>query len=134
VSQTIKPARRFLPLLVAVVIGVLLTVGIFVILWDLEGKNARASFDSVARERLDALETNVDLTVNNLVSVDAFFDASHRVDRARFARFAAPLLTQNKAIQALEWIPRVPKNLRSNYERDACGGGFRSFHFTERLP
>ena len=133
-SQTIKPARRFLPLLVAVVIGVLLTVGIFVILWDLEGKNARASFDSVARERLDALETNVDLTVNNLVSVDAFFDASHRVDRARFARFAAPLLTQNKAIQALEWIPRVPKNLRSNYERDARGGGFRSFQFTERLP
>jgi PAS domain S-box-containing protein len=134
VSPAIKSARYSLPSLVVVGVGVLLTVGIFVTLRDLEGKNARATFDSVARERLDALETNVDLTVNNLISVDAFFDASHRFDRAGFARFAAALLAQNKAIQALEWIPRVPKHLRSNYERAARHEGFPSFQFTERLP
>ena len=133
-SYTIKPERRSLPSLVVVVVGVLLTVGVFVTLRDLEGKNARASFDSVARERLDALETNVALTVNNLISVDAFIDASHRIDRAGFARFAAALLKQNKAIQALEWIPRVPKALRSNYERAARHEGFSSFQFTDRRP
>jgi PAS domain S-box-containing protein len=132
VSPALTPARRFHPLLVLVVIGVLPTLGIFVILRDLEWKNVRAHFDSVARERLDALETNVDLTVNNLVSVDAFFDASHLVERAEFTRFTAHLLAQNKAIQALEWIPQVPKNLRSNYERAARQEGFSSFQFTER--
>ncbi|HXZ40831.1 MAG TPA: CHASE domain-containing protein [Terriglobales bacterium] len=133
-SLFVKLARRLLPSLVVVVAGVLLTAGIFVTLRNLEGENARAAFDSVARERLDALETNVALTVDNLISVDAFFDASQRFDRAAFARFAAALLAQNKAIQALEWIPRVPKNLRSDYERSARQDGFPSFQFTERLP
>jgi PAS domain S-box-containing protein len=133
-SLATKRARRFFPLLVVVIAGVILPLGVFVTLWNLEGENARASFDSVARERLDALETNVTLTLNNLVSVDAFFDASQRVDRAGFARFSAALLPQNKAIQALEWIPRVPKNLRSDYESAARLDGFPSFQFTERQP
>lgn len=129
-----KRARRFLPPLVVVGIGFLLTSGIFITLRNLEGENARASFDGVARERLDALETNVALTLNNLVSVDAFFDASQRFDRAGFARFATTLLAENRAIQALEWIPRVPKNLRVKYESVARAEGFPSFQFTERLP
>jgi two-component system, NtrC family, sensor kinase len=129
-----KPGRPFLPSTVVVVVGVLLTLGIFVTLRNLEEENARASFDGVARERLDALETNVALTLNNLISVNAFFGASQRFDRAGFARFAAALLAQNRAIQALEWIPRVPKHLRSNYERAARRDGFPSFQFTERLP
>lgn len=133
-SPATKSTRRFLPPAVVIVAGVLLSVGIFLILRNLEVENARASFDSVARERLDTLETNIALTVNNLISVNAFFDASQRFDRAGFARFAAALLAQNKAIQALEWIPKVPKHLRSNYERAARHDGFPSFQFTERLP
>jgi PAS domain S-box-containing protein len=117
-----------------VVVGIFLIAGVFLILRNLEVENARASFDSVARERLDTLETDVALTLNNLISVDAYFTASHRFDRAGFGRFATALLAQNKAIQALEWIPRVPKHLRSNYERAARQDGFPSFQFTERLP
>ena len=127
-----KPARHPLTSLVVIALGIPLTVGIFVILRDLEGENARASFESVARERLDALETNVALTIDNLVSVNAFFKASPAFDRAGFARFVTPLLAQNKAIQALEWIPRVPNNLRSSYESAARRDGFPSFQFTER--
>jgi CHASE1-domain containing sensor protein len=119
---------------VVVVAGVLLSVGVFLVLRSLDVENARASFDSGARERLDALETNIVLTVNNLISVGAFFDASQRFDRAGFALFSALLLAQNKAIKALEWIPKVPKHLRSNYERAARRDGFPSFQFTERLP
>jgi CHASE1-domain containing sensor protein len=101
-SPATKSARRFLPSVMVVVAGVLLSAGVFLILRNLEVENARASFDNVARERLDTLETNIALTVNNLISVNAFFDASQRFDRAGFARFAAALLVQNKAIQALE--------------------------------
>jgi PAS domain S-box-containing protein len=131
-NPVLKPARRPLPPLVAVVLGVPLTIGIFVTLRDLETQNARATFESVARERLDALETNVALTLDNLVSVKAFFRASPGFDRAGFARFVTPLLAQNQAIQALEWIPRVPENLRPGYENAARKDGFRAFQFTER--
>ena len=130
----IKLAFRSVPSVVVFVLGVLLTLGLFITLRNLEGENAQASFDSVARERLDALQTNVALTFDNLTSVHAFFDASQRFDRVEFARFAAPLLVQNKAIQALEWIPRVPKQLRSQYETAARQDGFPAFQFSERLP
>ena len=127
-----KPARHSFPALVAVALGIPLTLGLFVTLRDMETKNARASFEGVARERLDALETNVALTLDDLVSVRAFFKASPGFDRAGFTRFVTPLLAQDEAIQALEWIPRVPENLRPSYERAAQRDGFRAFQFTER--
>ena len=116
-----------------VAVGIVLSTTIFTTLRSLESKNAEVSFNGVAQERLDAVETNVTLTVNNLVSLGALYDASPDVEREEFGRFAAPLLARNRAIQALEWIPRVAKQSRQKYEEDARHDGFPSFQFTERL-
>lgn len=124
---------RSLPSLLVTVFGFLLILGVFFTLRNLEEENARAAFDSVARERLDALETNVALTIDNLISVDAYFDASQRFNRAAFRRFSSALLEQNRAIQALEWIPKVPNQQRPAYEEEAQNDGFPSFQFTERV-
>lgn len=133
-GPAIKSGRHPLPSLVVIVSSILLVFGVFLTLRHLEEEHIHASFDNVARERLDGLETNVALTLNNLTSLDAFFDASQRFDRAGFARFATALLAQNRAIQALEWIPRVPDNQRADYEQAARADGFLSFQFTEVLP
>jgi PAS domain S-box-containing protein len=124
--------RRILPSLAIFVAGTLLSAGVFVALRDLEIKNATASFNGVAQERLDALDTNVRLTVNNLVSLGALFDSSPGIDRQGFDRFAKPLLARNQAIQALEWIPRVPQHLRLAYEGNGRRDGLPTFQFTER--
>jgi len=116
-----------------VAVGILLSVVVFAVIGSLEDKNAEVSFIGVARERLDALETNVILTVNNLVSLGALYDASPDVEREGFDRFTAPLLARNPAIQALEWIPRVPKRSRHKCEEDARHKGFPSFQFKQRL-
>ena len=113
-------------------VGVSLSTTLFITLWNFEIKDAQGDFSSVAQERLDALETNVTLTVNNLVSLGGLFDASHEVERQQFDHFTAPLLARNQAIQALEWIPRVPRQGRRHYEQAARRDGFPSFQFTER--
>lgn len=123
--------HRILPSLGTFAAGLLLSGLIFASLRSLENKNAQASFNRVAQERLDALETNITLTVNNLISLGAFFDAAHDVNRQRFDRFTAPLLARNHAIQALEWIPRVANQARQKYERDRQHDGFPSFQFRE---
>ena len=125
--------RRILPSLGIIATGIALTAMIFTTLRSLESKNAEASFNRVAQERLDAVETNVRLTLNNLVSLGALYDASPNVGREQFSRFAVPLLARNPAIQALEWIPRVPRRLRQKYEDNARHDGFPSFQFTERV-
>lgn len=125
--------RRNLLSLGIVAAGFLLSAIIFATLRSLETKNAQTSFNGVAQERLDELETNVTLTINNLVTVGALYDASHGVKREQFDRFTAPLLARNQAIHALEWIPRVPKRSRQKYEEEARHDGFPSFQFTERI-
>ena len=125
--------RRILPLLGIVAVGILLSAMIFITLRSLESKNAEASFNAVAQERLDDLETNANLTLDNLVTVGAFFDASHEVERKEFGRFTVAMLARNHATQALEWIPRVPKRWRRKYEEEARHDGFRWFEFTERF-
>jgi hypothetical protein len=112
--------------------GVLLGAAVFTTLRHLEDANAQASFNAVAQERLDALETNITLTVNNLVSLGALLDASPQIDRQGFDRSTARLLAGNPAIQALEWIPRVPNRLRRKYEEDARRAGFGPFQFTQQ--
>ena len=125
--------RRILPLLGIVAVGILLSAMIFITLRSLESKNAEASFNAVAQERLDDLETNLTLTLDNLVTAGAFFDASHQVERKEFGRFTVSMLARNHAIQALEWIPRVPKRSRQKYEEEARHDGFRWFEFTEQF-
>jgi CHASE1-domain containing sensor protein len=68
VRRVIGFVRRILPSLGIVAVGMLLSATIFTVLRRLESKNAEASFNGVAQQRLDALETNVTLTVNNLVT------------------------------------------------------------------
>lgn len=125
--------RRILPSLGPLAVGILLSAIIFTVLRGLEVKNAQESFNGYAHERLDALETNVTRTLTSLVSIGGLYDASGNVDRRQFSRFAASLRERNQAIQALEWIPRVPKRWRPRYEQWARRDGFVSFQFSERL-
>jgi PAS domain S-box-containing protein len=132
-SRAVGFICHVLPWLGMLVVGTLLSVVLFTVLRSLETKNAQTAFNGVAQERLDALETNVTLTINHLVSLGAFCDALHDMQRAEFHRFATPLLARHRAIQALEWIPRVPKRSRQKYEEAARRDGFPAFQVTERL-
>jgi PAS domain S-box-containing protein len=125
--------RRLLPLTGAISIGLLISLILFFTFRDLEKRSTQAAFERFAQERFDGLEASIALNLNDIVSLGAFFDISQSVTRRDFARFTAPLLEENKAIQALEWAPKVAKNLRQSYEDAARRGGLASFQFTERL-
>ena len=125
--------RRYSSALGIAAAGILLSVMIFSTLRGLEGKNAEASFNGVAQEHLDALETNITLALDNLVAIGALFDHADDVTRRQFDLFTSPLLARTQAVQALEWIPRVPNRERPIREKRACDDGFPSFQFTERI-
>jgi PAS domain S-box-containing protein len=130
------PKRRWLPFSAALAVAAVmfLSVAVFLALWKFENQTARASFEIVAQERFDSLQTNVTLTLNSLVSLGAFFDGSVEVERDEFRRFAKDLLARDGAIQALEWIPRTPSRRRADRENAAHRDGFTAFAITERLP
>lgn len=77
-SRVIGFLRRIASSLRVVALGTLVSAVIFTTLRTLEIKNAQAAFDGVAQERLDALETNVTLALNNLICVGAYYAAPSR--------------------------------------------------------
>src|SRR5580658_6050516 len=103
------PKRQLVPFsaVLAVAAVTSLSIAVFLALWKFENQTAKSSFEIIAQERFDALETNVTLTLNSLVSLGAFFDGSVKVERDEFRRFAQDLLARDNAIQALEWIPQT---------------------------
>ena len=125
--------RRALPLTRAIPLGLLLTFGFFFEFRNLEQNSAQADFERLAQHRIASLESNIALNLNDITSLGAYLSISQHLDRMAFKRFTAPLLESNKAIQALEWIPRVPRSRRGQFETDARRDGLTSFQFTERI-
>jgi PAS domain S-box-containing protein len=124
--------RRFLPAGALLAVGILLSVTIFRAVRKFEDQNVKATFHDAALQSLYALETQITLTLNSMASLGSFYDASHEVERGEFARFAGDRLARHRQIQALEWIPKVPRTLRGRYEAEARQEGSPSFQITER--
>lgn len=116
------------------IVGLLLSLAIFLALRRLEDQNALTTFHDVAHERFAVLETNIQLSLDNVPALRGLFDASHLVERQGFARFTSSLLDHDQTIQALEWVPRVPADLRSSYEAEARRDGLSSFQIIEKAP
>ncbi|HPE72358.1 MAG TPA: EAL domain-containing protein [Candidatus Competibacter sp.] len=73
---------------------------------------------------------------DNLEDVDTtrrFLEGAGAVDRAQFRAFVMPLL-RGGGFQALEWLPRVPREQRVVYEATARRDGLDGFQFTESDP
>ncbi|OIR00846.1 signal transduction histidine-protein kinase BarA [mine drainage metagenome] len=115
-------------------LGGLVFTALFFFMRDMAVQKEQAIFERAAEERLDTVETNITLTIDNLVAVSAFFDASRTLQRGEFARLVDPILARNPAIQALEWIPRVSLAQRPAVEAAARRDGFAAFAFTEHGP
>ena len=66
-------------------------------------------------------------------SIVALFRSSEKVTRAEFHRFVELPLSRQTEIQAVGWIPNVPRDLRNSYEKRARATGIGDFRITELL-
>lgn len=124
--------RAYLPIILAVGIGTLLSLIAFGIVLNLEQQNIAVELESAAKERVSALGRNLDHNLKELDSIAAFYAASNEVTRDEFQQFVQPFLLANSSVQALEWVPRVPNSERKAFEKVAQENGFFGFQFTER--
>ncbi|MGB0388034.1 MAG: CHASE domain-containing protein [Ardenticatenaceae bacterium] len=124
--------RPYLPVILAVCVGTILSLVAFLIVRTLEQQRIAVELELAAEEQVSALNRNLERNLNELESVAAFYAASNQVDRDEFQQFVQPFLGGNSSIQALEWIPNVPEEEREGYEQAAQEEGLSAFQFTER--
>ena len=126
--SAIKPVA---PLLAAACIAAILSVLAFFHLSELEADQRRADFARLAHDQTDAIHAEITATLALLHSLRGLFTVSENVTRGEFRAFVHSL-EPGSAVQALEWIPRVPHERRAEVERAARADGLLEFHITER--
>jgi PAS domain S-box-containing protein len=114
-------------------LGVVLTLFFFFKVGDWEEDRRQFEFErrisSVAQNLIRSFDTNLE----TLASIRSFYDSSNVVDRSEFASFVSGALARREGIHALEWIPRVPLERRSEFEQSAQEEGLDSFGIRERV-
>lgn len=119
------------PAIIAICVGCALSIGAYFIVADLVQHEHKDRFSQAAEINFDEIEKRLNRTVSVLRSITALYAASREVGRDDFRAFVHALGDQ-RAVQALEWIPRVPQDQRAAFEEAARENGFPDFAFTER--
>jgi len=123
--------RDFAPI---ALLGVTASLVLFYAVFNLERHSNEARFRELADQRIAAVRINTAAALDTIAILAGHFEVSLKrgTDRSEFSQLTAPIIDRHPFIQALEWIPRVPKDRREAFETLARQDGISGFHFTER--
>lgn len=113
------------------ILGLLGTVLIFFVVRNLEDQTARSDFATVAEQRLVLIDSSIQRSVDTVLAVGAYFDATSSISRTQFKNLTSPILDRHPSLQALAWdpalIPTEVKKLEAFTQRE----GFQDFNIFE---
>ena len=113
------------------ILGLVISSMIFMFTYEHQENIWKNDFANQVQKNLLTLEAKLELNEGILLNILSFYSASNEVDREAFKTFVSPILIRNKFLQALEWIPRVPRENREQFEERAKKEGLSKFQFTE---
>lgn len=87
----------------------------------------KAEIEKKTYEIKEGLEHNV----HALNTLDAYYYHPNSISRDKFKRYASVLMEIHPAIHALEWVAKVPHELKEKFEKDAQSEGFKNFFIYE---
>jgi diguanylate cyclase (GGDEF)-like protein/PAS domain S-box-containing protein len=115
------------------ILAAIVTLIVFGFIRRYEENHVETDFRTSAVERFDRLQGNIELALDDLVSLGVYYDVSTDIDGELFRRLTRPLLSERSSLQALEWIPRVADADRARFVQAARRAGLAGYDITERL-
>jgi len=123
---------RLLTVAVPLTLAMVLTFAAFSFTATLDRQRTRLEFEKQATLLAEALRTALSVAQDTSDTLAAFMRLSPNVDRASFETFAKDLYTRHAGIQALEWVPRVPREALAQHERGTRASGVPGYRVVER--
>jgi signal transduction histidine kinase/ActR/RegA family two-component response regulator len=127
-----REKMRYLPVIIVAGAGIILSGITFKVMRNDEDNKIQLDLKRCAENRMMALQRGLEAGYLVLESMSAFHDSAAAMSRQDFKRLVRPLLKNNIAVQALEWIPRVALAQRPAYEAAARADGYERFGITQR--
>jgi PAS domain S-box-containing protein len=115
----------------AALLGIAVSLALFLILWKFERRETQVEARAVARERAELLRNKIQCSMEVLDSIGQLCANGADITRARFRDFTGEALARHPEIQALSWDPCVPLAQRQAFELQARQDGIPGFSFTE---
>jgi len=134
VPQVSVSFRRYLPMLLAVCLGVGLSLTIFFVVRWWEGRNIEKAFRLAAEDRAIAVKGTFETEVAMLELIRSAIVSDGRIGRREFQELLTPFISRRRSIQAVEWVPRVFERQRQQYVDAARRDGIEQFQITEMAP
>lgn len=125
--------KRYFPVLLIACAGLVLSIGSFRTVRQLERQHLKAKFERHASDRAKALQKDLDYLMEMVQSIAGLYAASSKVERYEFKEFVGATLEGHEGIKAFGWVPRVGDSERAAYEKAAREEGLSSFQITQRL-
>ncbi|ASP46838.1 CHASE domain-containing protein [Cognaticolwellia beringensis] len=113
------------------VIGVAASISAFMIESNLNRSAIEKDLIFKSKEKVKTISKSIDLNLQILDAVKAFYNASDYVSRQEFNAFVTPLMSNYKNIKAIEWVPYITHEQRQAYEQQARTDGIIDFTLTE---
>jgi len=112
------------------IIGVSLTITIFLKAREWEQARIQQTFDFIAQGRLSAFSTDMSRQQEVVNSIANLFTSSTHVTRKEFHNFVENTLNRNLNILGLSWNPLIKHNELKEYTKKAIKGGITNFEIT----
>ncbi len=113
---------------------VALSAGAGAFLYERAHTAARLAFTQRAQGLRTAVSDRLSRPVDDLKTLQRFFEASNGVTRRQFRMLTGPMLLDRRFVHAFEWLPAVPASGRSAYESEARLDGLTQYRFWELAP
>jgi serine/threonine-protein kinase len=123
--------RHHVPGAVVLTIGIALSAAAFGLVRSRARQAQQAAFERRASRAAHALQTSLDLSLEDLRTLPSLFEASSEVTRQEFRAFVRDGLTRHSSIFAFIWAKRVFAAERPAFERAARAEGYPDFQITE---
>jgi diguanylate cyclase (GGDEF)-like protein len=125
------PASRsglYHPALVAAGVGLLLSLAGAYAVGRWESRVTKAEFEGVARTQAIVMQNGMNEYVSRLVALRTLFEsANEEITRSEFETFSARLFEQHPGILRVNWIPRMNRRERAEYEAAAIRDGISDY-------
>ncbi|WP_428357504.1 CHASE domain-containing protein [Methyloprofundus sp.] len=118
--------------LIAVATGLFLGLSLFSVLHHNFQETVYTKFKAAVQSHVKSIEYGITPYLESLYSIRAGFDASSFIDRGEFHNLVARLTRQYPGIIALQWVPRVAKSQRAQFEKNATDTLQMDFSFVEQ--
>ena len=96
-----------------------------------ESERVHHEYEEPAGQQARVIDRAIATHIEVVHSISSLYAASPEVGRGEFRAFVEHSMRISPGIQALEWIPRVSKARRAEYEARARDRGLEAFRFTE---